>query len=266
MPTPRAAPRRGRWAILAAAVGALVAAIAVAVAVAIWWRGPDPANSAATDLSAQPMPTAPANDALNVQLRVYVWRKEDKTSKLELQDPAAVPLRAEDLVRIEASATRPAYLYLVNIESTGKVQPVYPWRGQDWQKRREERPMRSLNVPDSPTGAVPLRGSPDGTESFVLLARDRPLSADENDRLAAAFQRNQGPDKAPALAGAAIFHGGDPNIEFAAAKDRATRGFIDASAGANSDDVVQRLQQLLADELKPLVSDSVAVCYPFRQK
>jgi hypothetical protein len=70
-------------------------------------------------------------------------------------------------------------------------------------------------------------------------------------------------------AGKQIDYDDDSTVGFVVAQDRATRmprGFVDPQAGANADDVVRRLQHLLADELKPLTIDSVAICDPFRQK
>jgi hypothetical protein len=249
-PPPLPPPRPGKRMLVAIAVGAILAALAVAVGLAVGWR-PEP---------------------LTATLQMHVWKREEKSRSLELRDPDAVPLRAGDLIRIDASANRPAYLYLVNLDSTGKALPLYPWRDGDWRKRREERPLQTLSLPDSSTGsrAAPLSSSPDGTESIVLLARDRPLTDDENDRVVAAFLRNEGRDGAGALVGAVLIRSGGSSVEFTADKDRAERsgprGFVEPTSGAKNDDVVQRLQRLLSNELKPLAGDSVAVCYPFRQK
>jgi hypothetical protein len=101
--------------------------------------------------------------------RQYVW----------LTDPASRPLRAGDVVFVQAELNRPAYCYVVWVDAEGKVQPIYPWLKGDWKLRREERPMKELKLPDLKVdNQWALEPGPPGWETLVLLTRETPLPVD----------------------------------------------------------------------------------------
>jgi hypothetical protein len=113
--------------------------------------------------------------------------------KLQLYELGALPLRPGDWIRIDASVNRPAYLYLVWIDTTGEAVPLWPWRSPDpkrpatWSDPLTDSPRQVLSLPgiiDPKTHVMPLGAGPAGVEALVMLARDRPLRDDEAVELA----------------------------------------------------------------------------------
>jgi hypothetical protein len=93
-----------------------------------------------------------------------------------MSQPRALPLRAADQVRIEAQLNRPAYVYLLWIDSEGKVSPVYPWTPGRWGERPSgELPARHLALPEKPDEGWPMQPGAPGMETLLLLARETPL-------------------------------------------------------------------------------------------
>lgn len=98
---------------------------------------------------------------------------------MRLSDPAALPLTPGDLVRIEIELNRPAYCYVLWIDTEGNVSPFYPWLDQDWMRRpTSEAPTKSLAFPDQAHAGSPLGPGPAGIETLVLFTRDEPLAAE----------------------------------------------------------------------------------------
>jgi hypothetical protein len=176
---------------------------------------------------------------------------------LRLHEEGALPLHVGDWLRIEVTMERPAYLYVVWIDTQGKATPLYPWQGYDWTKRppREERRAR-LSLPETADGIVPLGPGPAGVETLLLLAREEPLSAAENAALPGLFASLLRPSVADAGV-AAWFENG----ELVSKEREPTRGAIrleQAQAGA---DLLLRLQGLLRTRLKGMFGYSRAVCF-----
>src|SRR5207245_639725 len=92
--------------------------------------------------------------------------------ELMLHQPGALPLRARMKMRIEAEVTRPAYLYLVYLDSRGEATPLYPWKQYDWKQRPAEERQRRL------VKEGPMAESPSGIESLLLLVREERLPDD----------------------------------------------------------------------------------------
>ncbi len=69
---------------------------------------------------------------------LVVKSKDGRRRRLRLEDRGAVPVHADDEIRIEARLDRPAYLYLFWLGSEGKVAPLYPWKDHDWSTRPAE--------------------------------------------------------------------------------------------------------------------------------
>jgi hypothetical protein len=102
---------------------------------------------------------------------------------LHLHQRQALPLRANDWIRIEAQVNRPAYLYVVWIDTDGQVTPLWPWKDNDWARLpAEPTPRDRLVLPALGDGKdiAPLSGGPPGIEALLLLAREAPLTAAEN--------------------------------------------------------------------------------------
>src|SRR5207249_358436 len=98
--------------------------------------------------------------------------------RLRLTDPAALPLKPGDQFRIEATADRPAYLYLFWIDTEGKAVPVYPWNPVvGWGTRpAEEQPLTTLELPPSAAQGYKIDGDQPGMETLILVARAEPLA------------------------------------------------------------------------------------------
>jgi hypothetical protein len=92
-------------------------------------------------------------------------------------------------VQVEVKLNRPAYVYVVWIDTEGNAGPVYPWLKGDWKRRREEKPVRELLLPEEHIGEPPPGGwkgppvyrvvpGPSGMETLLLLVRETPLPED----------------------------------------------------------------------------------------
>src|SRR5207248_3229723 len=73
------------------------------------------------------------------------------------------------------------HVYLVWITSRGEAQPLYPWEGFDWDRRRDDRKVSSLTLPlpdaDQPLGGWPI-DTPSGIETLVLMVSEIPFRGD----------------------------------------------------------------------------------------
>jgi hypothetical protein len=125
-------------------------------------------------------PPAPA--PLVGELSLWVWDKDNPDrQRLALTDPGAMPLKAEDLVRVEAKVNRPAHLYLFWIDADGMPQPLYPWKPGEWTELAEpEQAVKQVSLPQQGTHFWPIKKGHPGMETLLLLARETPLPASVN--------------------------------------------------------------------------------------
>jgi hypothetical protein len=189
-------------------------------------------------------------------LDVRVWEKGNPARQgLRLHQPGALPLRPGDLLHIEARLNRPAYLYVVWLDSQGKATPVYPWQ-DDWRNRPAgEQPRDRLELPEGGRGA-PLDKGPSGVETLLLLARDEPLPAGADvAALFAGLPKQQGP---PRLQTAAWFENG------AGVRGEADRAPLQLGKAVAIDDPVVQTQALLKGKLREWFSYTRAVCFSFQ--
>ncbi len=237
-------PRRRGWSLAAVAATVLLAA---GVLTALGMRGSGPAA-----VAAQP---------LTLTLDVRVWKKQDQTRGLTLADAAALPLRAGDWMRIEATASRPAYLYLIYLDAKGEASPYYPWRRYDWNDRPAEQRRQRLTEPEDPhKDGSPLDPGPSGIEAVLLLGRDEPLNAEENSRLARLLAGKSQQGRFDPLRGAVWLGGGVEDERFGVAGDR---GRPDRDQSGQVLDPVERVRRLVRRELAALALAQRGVCYPF---
>jgi hypothetical protein len=126
-------------------------------------------------------PLAQQLGALGVRESKAFTLRNDRRWGHRLPDADALPLQAEDQVRIEVELNREAYLYVLQIDTEGRVTPVYPWKGGKWPDRPEgERKRRRLSLPEESArgggeGGWEVAEGPPGMETMVLLAREEPL-------------------------------------------------------------------------------------------
>jgi serine/threonine-protein kinase len=239
--------RRWRWVV---AAGVVLALLAVGVALALW-SGRRPA-------------VGPPLKGL-IDVRVWEGKSADRPfvagnpqrQRLRLHEEGALPLRPGDWLRIEVTMERPAYLYVVWIDTEGKATPLYPWQGYDWEQRpqREERRAR-LSLPETADGIAPLGAGPAGVETLLLLAREEPLSEAENAALPELFAGL--PKAKVADVGVAAWF---ENGELVSGEREPTRGAIRLEQAQAADDPVLRLQGLLRTKLKGVFGYSRAVCF-----
>jgi hypothetical protein len=191
-PEPTRPDRRRRpWPLAAAAV-VLAAGAALALALTPRPRGQEPPGAIAALATERPSLSSPST-ALKGSIDIVVYESavpgpdHFEPSKvrqgLHLHERQALPLRPNDWIRIEAEMNRPAYLYVVWIDTDGKTTPLWPWEENDWAKlSAEQTPRDRLTLPDLVKGeaVMPLSGGPPGIESLLLLARETPLTSAEN--------------------------------------------------------------------------------------
>jgi hypothetical protein len=135
--------------------------------------------------AATPGPATPS--ALEGAIDVMIWNPDAPgRQRVTVTDRDALPLRRGDQVRIEATVNRPAYLYIVWIDTEGLAQPIYPWLPGDWDRfAAVERPAARVSLPERADKAWPIKPGQPGMETLVLLARESPLPPgfDLRDRL-----------------------------------------------------------------------------------
>src|SRR5262249_9155572 len=156
-------------------------------------------------------------------------------------------------VRVELGMDRPLYVYLLWVNTAGKVAPVYPWRNWHWDERpAEERRVTRLGLPDkAPDVGYEMDEGITGMETGVLLARPTPLPHDVDLAsllLGLPTQTGQQPDSA------AWFENGE------VARDRGPRQFDPAVI----DDPLLRTQHVLKEKLQPHAAYMRAVSFAFR--
>jgi hypothetical protein len=200
-----------------------------------------------------------AKEPLSAELGVGIWKKRAPSRRLSLEDEGALPLRAGDWMRIEAKVNRPAYLYVIYLDARGEASPMYPWRKYKWGDRPAEEKRTVLHLPEDPRkDASPLEVGPSGIESVLLLARDEPLSAAENERLAELLGKAPRQTEFDPLRGA-VRLGGDEE-QFSVRADRGRPALDKAGEVA---DPVERLRRMLRAEVGTLAPVRRGVCYPF---
>jgi hypothetical protein len=159
-----APPRRKAW--LAGA-----ALVVVLLSVLVAWR----ARGWLKPLPSGKTPQAVAGPATG-KIDVFIWEPANPARRgLNVRTTGALPLKANDQLRIAAEVNRPMYLYVLWIGSEGKVWPVYPWQNGQWDSRpADDAPRVRLDLPEKLDEGWELAGPP-GMETFVLLARDTAL-------------------------------------------------------------------------------------------
>jgi serine/threonine protein kinase len=188
-PTPPP-PRLSRRSLLLGATGLT---LALATGGLLFWR---PWQARIPSPEQQPDTLPPLKGDLDVVIYESSGVKIDEfeagsanRQRLRLHDRLALPLRPRDWIRIDATVTRPAYLYVIWIGTDGTATPLWPWLSPDRERlatwtdpRAEELPRDRLTLPRdaySKKDIMPLGEGPPGVETLLLLARDRVLSDDD---------------------------------------------------------------------------------------
>jgi hypothetical protein len=107
-------------------------------------------------------------------------------SGVRISEPGELPLRNGKYVRLEARLNRPAYIYLLWVDTDGSVLPCYPWDSEH-SKAGWEAPLVSLAGQPVQNVLVPSLAHPGfkavgvaGFQTVLLLARTTPLDPEVN--------------------------------------------------------------------------------------
>jgi len=228
------------------------------------WQSADPSPLVPGPLQAplaantSPSPREPLKGSLDV---VVARGSEGTRRYLSLTHAETLPLKVGDYVRIEARLNRPAYAYLLWVDTEGQVTLLFPWDKERKQRPEAEQPVAGLFYP-APESAAPLPPGPPGTETLLLLAREEPLPRDVDfGRLFAQLrpQPSRHPREAAWFENGRLVHGD---------KDRGAINFEDRAAPLDNeqllisiDDPVLQVQALLRTQLKDVFPYSRAVCF-----
>jgi serine/threonine protein kinase len=114
---------------------------------------------------------------LDGDLTLRVWSQDgDSKHGLEIDQPGALPVRNSEMVHLEARLDRPGFIYLIWLDSQGRVLPLYPWDPALGFARPTPRtaPQRALHSPPELDKGWEVDGT-SGLETALLLARGSPL-------------------------------------------------------------------------------------------
>jgi serine/threonine protein kinase len=180
---PRPAPIRRRRRLLAAAILALAP-----LALLAWRMRPEPTRADRAEATHDPdRPRQPETQEpprreepapLEGYLDARMARPGDQIRQnIPLSDPASRPMRPRDLIRVHAELSRPACVYLVWIDSSGAVTPMYPWIDGDWKRRGPEKKSKSYHLPrvNDEWEWWEMGPGRSGLEMMALLCREGPL-------------------------------------------------------------------------------------------
>jgi hypothetical protein len=188
---------------------------------------------------------------------VHVWKRDNpRLRDARLKEEGTLPLKVGDQVRVEAQMDPPAYLYVIQIDTEGKVRPIYPWERGRLDQRQAEQPRASLWLPEQRTSDGELAcyavlPDPPGMETLLLLVRPTPLPFEVAlDRLLADMppQRRQDPRAV------VWFENGE------VVRHEAERAFA-LFDPQRIDDPVLQTQVMLQDRLRPYFAYTRAVSY-----
>jgi hypothetical protein len=236
----------------------------IAAGAVYWWFGnvstSSPTRSARPDESGRPFKGS---------IDILVWKsgKTNEGSK-RLHEAGVLPLKSPkndndkkaDAMRIEVELNRPCYIYVVWLDSSGKVTPVFPWIDQKWNQMPAEQQKRdSLSWPETTNGQpVFMDPGPSGIEALILLVRDEPWPADKD--MAALFAdlpRPKPAAKNETIRAAAWFENG----KLITKEKEQDRGSINEKRILDTQDPLLYLQDLLRTKLKSDFPYSRAVCF-----
>jgi hypothetical protein len=115
------------------------------------------------------------------ELTVRIWSKEGEVKRgLKVDEPGAVPLLAGEKVHLEARLNQAAHVYLLWLDSQGKVIQVYPRDDGKFGSRPSDGSAReTVHSPEALDEGHPMSG-PGGLETVLLLVRRTPLPEGTN--------------------------------------------------------------------------------------
>ena len=165
---------RPRW--LAGLAAACLLVIAVAVSAWAISQGDGEEGQGAVAGSAAESPLAG-------ELRIRVWNEPLKGGLEIGEDLGALPVREGDMLHLHARLNQPAYIYLLWLDSQGRIYPMHPWRDQAFHPLPAAQLTAELHSPPEFDRGWPMEEGASGLETVLLLARRTPLPVEVNKRL-----------------------------------------------------------------------------------
>jgi serine/threonine protein kinase len=113
--------------------------------------------------------------------RVKVWA--DGKEGIDIRTSGALPVRNGNKLQVEVKLNQPGFVYLLWLDSEGKVWPLYPWNPGNELEVDLKAPVPKLNPQEevqSPAGSDVgwVMGGPSGLEAILVLVRRTPLPVD----------------------------------------------------------------------------------------
>jgi hypothetical protein len=244
-------PHRGRVGLVLAAAVAVVVLAALGVwGLSVGWRWLGARTERSEDTGREQLP--PLKGYVDVKVRQKLESPPDQF----LWEPGVLPLRTGYFMRIEAELNRPAFLYVVWLESSGRAVPKYPWQKDKWDRQpAEEKPLITWAFPRvKKDDWAPLDPSPPGIEAILLLVRENVLPAGEDAALARLFE---------GLPKQARLEDRQVRVWLENGEVVEDRGAANEAKAAEARDLLSRLQALLRGPLRERFSYTRAVCYSF---
>ena len=137
---------------------------------------------------------------LGGKLTVLVRPPDRNLEPVPVQQPGAAPVQSGGAMCLDAMLDEPAFVYLVWIDSDGKILPLYPWNNQRLEITDISQPpplRRAGKLVFSPLlGNNWTFGEKPGVETIVLLARRTALP--EATQLADLLKSSSAPESAKA--------------------------------------------------------------------
>ncbi len=160
------AAKSGRSSCLVVAAIVIVVLIGGGIAAAVYWPR-------------EPI-APPKRSALEGKLNVAIGKMSGKTRKMvPIEDPDALPVKAGDMMYLQAEYAEPAHTFIIWLDANGKVVPLYPWNFDELEQRDLEKPppaCQAVRVIMNPMtiGKGWKFGKGSGLETLVLLSRRAP--------------------------------------------------------------------------------------------
>jgi len=126
----------------------------------------------------------PVEEPLEAEISIGIVRvTKGKQESVPVESPGALPIRAGDRMHLDISYNQSAHTFLVWLDSSGKITPLYPWNMDNVEITDANAPPPKCNASKSIVSPMTIgntwvfaKGS--GLETVLLLARRKPLEAD----------------------------------------------------------------------------------------
>jgi len=126
---------------------------------------------------------------LTGEIEVFVAARPEKAdlstlfkTGVSISAPGQLPLRHGKYVRLEARLNRPAFVYLLWVDTEGSVLPLFPWDAEHSRKLWNaplvasfDQPVQEVQVPSLKHAGFKAVGA-SGFQTVLLLARSTPLN------------------------------------------------------------------------------------------